>query len=183
MEAAQRVGADRIQVRLGGTGTPDFERYLKTRYAPPLATFLGRVTPSEFFAEIDILVAPSLVEEASGRVVHEAFGFGIPAVGVSAGGMAELIREGATGFIVPAGDVAALEGLLRRLLADPPDWTALSAACLREAERFGFDNVFREYSAAWNDVLSISRSADRPSARPRTAEPRSALVHELPRCD
>jgi glycosyltransferase involved in cell wall biosynthesis len=169
LEAARRVGADRVEVRVGGNGSPDVERDLKDRFGPKLATFLGRVSPATFFNEVDILVAPSLVEEASGRVVHEAFGFGVPAIGVSAGGMAELISEGRTGFIVPPGDVAALERLLQRLLDDPPDWVALSAACLQEAKRFAFDHIFSEYSATWSEILQTSNATARPHAGRRFA--------------
>ena len=164
LEAARRIGAGRVQVYIGGFGQAEYERNLKELFRSPLATFLGRVAPAAFLQDLDILVAPSLVEEASGRVIHEAFGFGVPVIGVSAGGMVELIRDGCTGFLVPAGDITALEMLLRRLLDDPPDWRTMSAACLREAERFTFDRIFGEYSAAWQDVLRTHPTASKHRA-------------------
>lgn len=181
LEAAQRIGAGRVHVLLGGSGTPEYERALKGRYEPALATFLGRVSPPLFFADVDILVAPSLVEEASGRVVHEAFGFGVPVVGVAAGGMPELIQEGITGFILPPGDVSALENLLRRLLDDPPDWSELSAAALRQAERFRFENVFGAYRAAWNEARLLSTPS--VPTRLRGATPAGVLIHGQPGSD
>jgi glycosyltransferase involved in cell wall biosynthesis len=164
LEAARRIGAERVRVHIGGTGPAQYERDLKAQFGPPLVTFLGRVAPAAFFQRVDILVAPSLLEEASPRVVHEAYGFGVPVIGVTAGGMAELIREGCTGYFVPPGDITALETLLRRLLDDPPDWAALSAASLREAERFTFDRIFGEYSAAWQDVLRTHPTASKHRA-------------------
>jgi glycosyltransferase involved in cell wall biosynthesis len=169
LEAARRVGADRVEVRLGGNGSPDVERDLKGRFGPELATFLGRVSPATFFDDVDILVVPSLLEEASPRVVHEAFSFGVPVIGVSAGGIPELISESRTGFIVPPGDVAPLERLLQRLLDDPPDWAALSEACLQEAKRFEFDRIFSEYSATWSEILQTSSATLRPHTSRRSA--------------
>jgi len=166
LEAARRIGEDRVQVRLGGSGLPDYEASLKQEFEGRLAIFLGRTSPTSFFQDVDILVVPSLVEEASGRVVHEAFGFGVPVLGVAAGGMTELIRDGWTGFVVPVGDVTALEARLRKLLDDPPDWRALSMACLQAAAGFSFGHIFSEYSAAWRDLLCTSRAA----AIPRTGQ-------------
>jgi glycosyltransferase involved in cell wall biosynthesis len=176
LEAAQRIGERHVRVRIGGSGMATYERELKERYATPLAVFLGRVAPSTFFRDLDVLVVPSLVEEASGRVVHEAFGFGVPVVGVSQGGMAELISEGRTGFVVTPGSVSELEALLRRLLADPPDWRAMSAACLQEAERFVFRRVFEEYSTVWQDMVRAARAghgSDRTMQIPPMRDPRS----------
>lgn len=150
LEAVERIGPGRVQLRLGGTGQPDYEDRLKARFAGPGIDFLGRVPAAEFFGAIDLLVVPSLVEEALGRVVHEAFGAGVPVIGVSIGGIPEMIREGETGFLVPPGDAPALERILTRLIETPPDWPAMSAACLVEAERFTFDRIFGEYRAAWD---------------------------------
>lgn len=175
LEAARRIGADKVHVRLGGVGQAAFETELKSLFQPDLATFVGHVTPATLFDTIDLLVAPSLVEEASGRVVHEALGFGIPTIGVATGGMAELIEPGRTGYLVPAGDVQALETLLQKIIETPPDWTALSAACLAAARAFSFGIIFDEYRSVWHDTIQAcsyplsdfsrhdARSAFRPS--------------------
>jgi glycosyltransferase involved in cell wall biosynthesis len=164
LAAAQRIGAERVRVVVAGSGQSDYVRDLKASSAPPLTIFLGHTAPADFFRNIDVLVVPSLVEEASPRVVHEAFGFGVPVIGAAAGGIVELIREGSTGFLVPPGDINALEMLLHHLIENPPNWRALSSACLREAERFTFDRIFCAYRAAWRDVLQAYSSAAQGSA-------------------
>jgi glycosyltransferase involved in cell wall biosynthesis len=51
-------------------------------------------------------------------VVIEAMAAGIPVIGSGAGAIPYLIRDGYNGFVVPVGDVSALETRLRRLLSE-----------------------------------------------------------------
>jgi glycosyltransferase involved in cell wall biosynthesis len=51
--------------------------------------------------------------------VIEAMAAGLPVVASNVGGLRELVRDGETGVLVPAGDPAALADALRPLLADP----------------------------------------------------------------
>lgn len=163
LEAAARIGPERLRLRLGGTGLPEEEARLRARYGG-CAEFLGRVEPAGFFAGIDLLVVPSVVEDSLPRVVHEALGAGVPVIGAAIGGIPEMIRDGETGFLVPAGDVAALESLLRRLLDAPPDWAAMSAACLAESGRYSFDRIFEAYRAAWMAAIAARRRSAFPPA-------------------
>jgi glycosyltransferase involved in cell wall biosynthesis len=52
-------------------------------------------------------------------VFIEAMAFGLPVVGVAAGGVTDIIRDGVNGLFVPAKDPAALANSLARLLGDP----------------------------------------------------------------
>lgn len=56
--------------------------------------------------------------EGFGIVFLEAMRFGKPCVGCAAGGTPEVIEDGRTGFLVPYGDVNALESVLDRLIRD-----------------------------------------------------------------
>ena len=116
-------GADRHSrecalVLVGGeTGRDSGERTLA----------LGPLSPRalrEVYAASDVLVVPSIptrtFREPWGLVVNEAMNRGLAviasdAVGAAAGG---LVRDGANGLIVPAGDSAALAGAIERLAAD-----------------------------------------------------------------
>jgi glycosyltransferase involved in cell wall biosynthesis len=78
-----------------------------------------------FYAAADVLVLPSIptrtFREPWGLVINEAFNQQLPviasdAVGAAAGG---LVRDGANGLVVPAGDAAALATAMRRLAVDP----------------------------------------------------------------
>lgn len=163
LEATGRIGSDRVRVRVGGAGAPDYEAALKARFAGPGVEFIGHVVPAKFLAGVDALVVPSLCEDALPRVAHEAIGLGVPVIGAAIGGIPEIIRDGVTGFLVPPGDSATLERLVRRLLDAPPDWTAMSVACAMEGERFTFERIFAAYRSAWIAAIAICRTTGRPS--------------------
>jgi glycosyltransferase involved in cell wall biosynthesis len=160
LEAASRFEPARVHVHVGGTGDPEYENALKSQYGGPGVTFLGRVQPADFFVGLDALVVPSLVEDSLPRVVHEAFYYGVPVIGAEIGGIAEMIRQGETGYLVLSGDVAAMEQLILDLITSPPNWSALSAACLKEAEHYTFERVFASYKAAWTTAIERHESSN-----------------------
>ncbi|MBI4887709.1 MAG: glycosyltransferase [Acidobacteria bacterium] len=73
----------------------------------------------DYMNAADIVVLPSITtptfKEQYGRVLPEAMACGTIVVGSSSGALPELIGD--AGFVFPEGDVAALTGLLRKLLA------------------------------------------------------------------
>jgi sugar transferase (PEP-CTERM/EpsH1 system associated) len=66
---------------------------------------------------LDLFVLPSLAEGISNTVL-EAMASGLPVVATNVGGNADLVADGHTGCIVPAGDVEALAQALARFAAD-----------------------------------------------------------------
>jgi glycosyltransferase involved in cell wall biosynthesis len=112
VEAADPAG-DRIRLVLSGGG---LESGLETGRAVrtgPYDTAGLRVLASE----ADVAVFPSLARESYGVVVDEALRLGLPVVVSDRGALPE--RIGSRGLVVPAGDVAALAGVLRGLLDGP----------------------------------------------------------------
>lgn len=67
----------------------------------------------------DLLAVPSQWLETGPMVVLEAFAAGVPVLGSRLGGLAELVRDGVDGLLVPAADSAAWSAALRRLSAEP----------------------------------------------------------------
>ncbi|MBM3888538.1 MAG: glycosyltransferase family 4 protein [Verrucomicrobia bacterium] len=64
------------------------------------------------------LTVPSLWEEPFGVVATEAMMAGTAVVASRSGGLAEIVRDGETGYLVPPGDTDALAAALLRLLQD-----------------------------------------------------------------
>ena len=54
---------------------------------------------ADVYAQIDVLVVPSLWLENSPLVIHEAFMAGIPVVGARIGGIADLVEDGRSGLL------------------------------------------------------------------------------------
>ena len=75
--------------------------------------------PTEHFRWADIVVVPSRMPESLGRVAIEAMAFGRPAVVSAIGGLAEIVDDGHTGWLVPPGDASALSARLQAIMADP----------------------------------------------------------------
>lgn len=73
--------------------------------------------PAEALAAADVVVVPSSTEGMPG-VLIEAGLSGIAAVATDVGGVAQVVRDGDTGVLVPPDDVPALTAALRRALAD-----------------------------------------------------------------
>jgi glycosyltransferase involved in cell wall biosynthesis len=70
-------------------------------------------------AMIDVLVVPSLIPEAFGVVVQEAFSAGRPVIVANSGGLAERVRDGIDGFVVERNNPGALSRILQKIIADP----------------------------------------------------------------
>jgi len=65
-----------------------------------------------------VVVCPSR-REGFGIVCAEAMAHGRPVVASAVGGLRDLVVDGETGLLVPAGDPSALRAALERLLGDP----------------------------------------------------------------
>ena len=123
IRAAQRVLAQRRDVcfvLVGGGPTLEACRAL---VPPALARHIllpGRVGgPIErVVCGLDIGALASFTECISNSVA-EYMMFGLPVVATDSAGIRELVTEGESGFLVPAGDDAAFAERLLRLIADP----------------------------------------------------------------
>jgi mannosyltransferase len=81
--------------------------------------FLGEVPDIKlWYRRLSLYVAPSR-NEGFGLTPLEAMASGSPVVASDAGAYADLIAEGETGYVVPAGDAAALTRAIRTYLSDP----------------------------------------------------------------
>jgi glycosyltransferase involved in cell wall biosynthesis len=73
----------------------------------------------EYFADIDVLLFPSLWKESFGLTVREALLRDIWVISTDCGGPVEDVVEGVNGTVVPMGDTAAMREAIERVLLDP----------------------------------------------------------------
>lgn len=92
--------------RLGIAGVTDFTGY---RTQSEVAALLG---------QSDMLVLPSFAEGVP-VVLMEAMASRIPVIASQVAGVPELVEDGKSGFVIPAGDLATLTARLGTLLSDP----------------------------------------------------------------
>ena len=108
-------------------------------------TFTGWVSRQEmkmFYAESDVVVAPTLNVEPLGMVAIEAMSVGRPVIASRRGGFLETVVDGATGILFEPGDHQALAWAVQRLAYDRNLRIEMgNAGSKRRKERF---------SAAWS---------------------------------
>jgi glycosyltransferase involved in cell wall biosynthesis len=111
---------------------------------------LGPLTDTQkkdFFAGIDIFALPSR-SDSFGLVLLEAWANGVPNVAYRAGGIADVIRTGRDGLLVPCGEIRELAEALATLHGN---------AKLRQAlGRIGHDRLPIEFR--WEDKLAVVRT-------------------------
>jgi glycosyltransferase involved in cell wall biosynthesis len=79
-------------------------------------------------------------DEPFGMVLIEAMAAGIPVVAPASGGPAEIVTDGQTGLLYPAGDAQAAAKQVLRLLRDPQLARRIgTAAAERATTRYSFD--------------------------------------------
>ena len=119
----------RVEYRIIGDGqlADDLTRLVKGLGAEGSIFLLGAMASPDVFrwlAESHIFLLPSLMEQA-GYVLLEAQATGIPVVATRVGGVPEMVREGRSALLIPAGDEAAIVGALQELVDHSERWPAM----------------------------------------------------------
>lgn len=95
--------------------------------------FIDRLASDELsglLSDQDILVVPSTYE-GFGIVYLEGMGFGLPAIGTTAGAASETIQHGENGFLIHPGNAHALANHISELAANRQKLLAMSLAALK----------------------------------------------------
>jgi glycosyltransferase involved in cell wall biosynthesis len=102
-------------------------------------------------------VVPSVGAETFGNVVTEAMSQGRPVVGSRLGGIVDIIEDGVSGLLVPAGDEEALAAAMQRLIDDPVLRSALGEAARKRAELFAASRVLPQFEAMYQELVAGER--------------------------
>jgi len=104
--------------------------------------------------------------EGMPMVLLEAAAAGLPIVATRVGGNQEVIRDGATGFLVPPGDDGALGAAMLRLMALPETERRAMGARGRDHVRqhYGLGRVVDRYEAVYREVLRRKGAAPADAA-------------------
>ena len=138
-------GPDRPLMEAAAAATPYSERI----------HFVGRHIPADpYYAIMDVFALASS-REAFGLVAAEAMRAGLPVVATSVGGLAEIVLDGVTGYLVPPLQPASLAEALRPLVDDPERRELMGAAGAERAdEYYSIDRYLDEVEALYLGLLS-----------------------------
>jgi glycosyltransferase involved in cell wall biosynthesis len=104
-------------------------------------------------ARLDVLVHASRLPEPLGQVVQEGMRAGLPVVAADAGGPAEVIAPGETGFLFPPGDVHALAETLTTLAGDAPLRARVGEAAAVSSRAFDPERIAPQVLDLYETVL------------------------------
>ena len=114
------------------------------------------------YGKCSILLAPSVWEEAYGRVATEAQISGIPVVASTRGGLPEAVGPGGV-LLDPEQPIADWAAAVRKLWRDERHYEALSAAALAHAQRREMDSAYQ--IDAWESAMLNARQQAAPGCR------------------
>jgi glycosyltransferase involved in cell wall biosynthesis len=107
-----------------------------------------------------IVCLPTYYREGVPKVLLEASACGRPVITTDTPGCRDVVRDGETGVLVPAGDAVALAAAIRQLLLDPARRRQMGAAGRSLAEReFGIDRVIEAHLAVYRELLGSNPAA------------------------
>src|ERR1039458_1398999 len=153
LQGWQELRPKSASLRIAGAGTTD--QSILRRFQG-VGVQLARLSGPELvqeFQNADLFVLPSLAE-GYGHVYLEALACGTPIVGTENTAAAELLQEGACGFLTRAGDNEALGKCLESALSNPGKLHKMRAEARRVAEAHTWER-FRSavYRAATMDAV------------------------------
>ncbi|WP_421736138.1 glycosyltransferase family 4 protein [Caulobacter sp.] len=154
-----KAGAAPFLYEIGGRGpqTAEINRRIEAGSAAEQVKMLGFVPDDAMpglFLDADIFLHPQIATEGGkdvegfGIVIADAMAAGCACIVGKAGGPAELIIDGETGFVVDGDDTAAIRARLSQLLADPEACARLG----RAAQVFARDHF--SWRKHVNDILA-----------------------------
>jgi glycosyltransferase involved in cell wall biosynthesis len=124
---------------------------------PAGVEFTGRLVGDRLWQRLraaSLLVVPSVWPEPCPTVVLEALAAGRPVVASRVGGIPDLVVDGETGLLVPAGDPRALAEAIAAVLADRDRLTAMAKAARQSAEAFDTSAVVPRIVAVYADAIA-----------------------------
>ncbi len=120
-----------------------------------LVVFLGKraqETLPYYYSAAEILIMPSHYE-SFGMVALEAMACGTPVVASQVGGLAFLVQDGITGFVVPGGDPEALSKTLEKLIRDPALREKLGSQAAEYARFYSWDKIANRIKEIYEELV------------------------------
>ncbi len=145
-----------IKVALVLVGEGPIEKELKEEYADQKNIhFLGwRNDIPQILKASDIFVLPSL-KEAFGLVILEAMASEVPVIATNTGGAVDIIRDGATGYLVPPSNSEKITEVIRLILQNIDQKRDVTASALENVKQnFTADKMTENTIEVYNKINS-----------------------------
>ena len=146
----------RLVVAGDGPERPWLEALIQNHQLNANVRLLGtRTDVAQLMSAADVLLLSS-ISEGIPLTLIEAMAAGLPVVSTDVGGVAEVVDDGVTGLLAPAGDADALARQVLRLANSPALRINLAqAARTRAIEKFAEERMIRSYEVLYREMLGI----------------------------
>lgn len=133
LEAAAKVPD--VHLIIGGSGPTEHSLLALTERLglEDRTEFVGWVDPDEVLSRSDVVALASRIE-GHPLTLLDAQARGIPVVATDVGGVAEIVDDGETGYVLPYGDIDAMAAAFDRLVHDPELMEKLGSAARHRSE-------------------------------------------------
>ena len=159
--------ASRFVVVGDGVLRQELDQYARDLSIRDMVIFTGwRRDLPRIYADLDVLVVSSDNEGTPVSAI-ESMASGCPVVATRVGGIPDVISDGDTGYLVPAGDADALASRILSLLRDDQEVSRLRASARAYArDRYNLRRLISDIQAIYENLISKKGLA----SHSRTAE-------------
>ena len=109
---------------------------------------------ADFFPGLDLFIMPSKSEGLGSSALY-AMAYGLPLVASRVGGLPEVVEEGVTGWLVPAGSPQALAEAIMRASSDRERLLQFGAHGRKRAERYAADIMVDRTEALYQRLIQL----------------------------
>jgi len=168
-EAFRTVAQRTLAVRLTVAGCSAGVNAVKEHFVPEIrekvdvVPFVSRAEMPALYAEHDIFVLPSLMEGMPLSLL-EAMAAGMPITTTATGGMADMVRDGENGVLVPPADAAGLAAGIKRLMDSETLRRELGQTAHREARAQSWEQVTRQVEEVLELAVADATQIRQPAA-------------------
>ena len=123
-----------------------------------LVLFMGKRSQDSlpyYYSAAEVLVMPSHYE-SFGMVALEAMACGTPVVASQVGGLAFLVQDGITGYVIPDGDIPLLSQRLTDLLRQPDLRARMGSQAADYALQYNWQTIARRILKMYEEIVSRS---------------------------
>lgn len=122
-----------------------------------MVLFLGRrgqQTLPYYYSAAEVVVMPSHYE-SFGMVALEAMACGTPVIASRVGGLAYLVKDGETGYFVPAQDPEALADKLRTFFVEPDLRSEMGRKAVAYAQAFRWEKITAQIAEIYRQMVDL----------------------------
>jgi glycosyltransferase involved in cell wall biosynthesis len=152
LDIAEKYNNKSIEFHVAGS-VKDKIIFNRIQNLPANCFYHGFVDSNEFLKVIDVLIVPSLMNEAFGRIILEAYSNGVPVIGSNMGGMPEIIEDGKTGYVFESENIADLESKIFLFLDNPKIIKLMQKYIKKKINEFTVERINSQYLKIYHTIL------------------------------